>query len=119
DQSDMENYFVTAIHPDDIEYLKEHFKVFDNIDSFEVVEFEIRIRNQKGEWRWMNVREAVFKRDSEGKVEQIIGISQDITELKKQKDLIAQKNKDLEAATRAKSEFLANMSHEIRTPING
>lgn len=40
-------------------------------------------------------------------------------QLQQQKQEIAEKNKQLEEASRAKSEFLANMSHEIRTPLNG
>lgn len=40
-------------------------------------------------------------------------------ELEWQKAQMEEKNRQLEAASRAKSEFLANMSHEIRTPLNG
>jgi signal transduction histidine kinase/CheY-like chemotaxis protein len=35
------------------------------------------------------------------------------------RNILKQKNKELEQATLAKSQFLANMSHEIRTPMNG
>jgi signal transduction histidine kinase/CheY-like chemotaxis protein len=35
------------------------------------------------------------------------------------RNILKQKNKELEQATQAKSQFLANMSHEIRTPMNG
>ncbi len=47
-------------------------------------------------------------------------------QVKEQRDMLEQKNKELaearlaaDAANRAKSEFLANMSHEIRTPMTG
>ena len=57
--------------------------------------------------------------DSQGRPEYLLGISEDITELKQTVEQLQQAKIAAEAATRAKSEFLANMSHEIRTPMNG
>lgn len=39
-------------------------------------------------------------------------------QLRTRNDEIAQKNEEVEQASRMKSEFLANMSHELRTPLN-
>lgn len=39
-------------------------------------------------------------------------------ELKKQRDELDTKSKELIVVSRTKSEFLANMSHELRTPLN-
>jgi PAS domain S-box-containing protein len=57
--------------------------------------------------------------DSEGKVEKIIGIDADITELKKANEIAKKERMAAEMANQSKSEFLARMSHEIRTPMNG
>lgn len=45
-------------------------------------------------------------------------LSEQNRKIQKSKEVLQQKNQQLEEASRHKSEFLANMSHELRTPLN-
>ncbi len=106
------------MHPDDQVRYREHRQRLEVLCDGDTVEFEYRIQHANGEWRWFCRRDAVFSRDADGQVEQIIGTAQDITDRKHAQAQLQRSNEELARATRLKDEFLANMSHELRTPLN-
>jgi PAS domain S-box-containing protein len=50
---------------------------------------------------------------------ELFGITHDVTEVARARDLALHGERAAQAAAEAKAQFLANMSHEIRTPMNG
>lgn len=60
----------------------------------QILESECRFLNKNGDWRWMNKRETVFRKDDDGLPVLILGIVQDITEQKKAQEKV-RKSKSL------------------------
>ena len=59
-----------------------------------------------------------FRQSESGKWE-ILGVTQDVTEIAEARDAAQRGEEAARQAAETKSQFLANMSHEIRTPMNG
>lgn len=71
---------VERIHPADIAQFQAHRKRRTDESSLSRWEIEFRWLNEQNEYRWVQSRESVLSRDSDGKPEKVLGILLDTTE---------------------------------------
>jgi PAS domain S-box-containing protein len=105
------------VHPDDIRSVKLTLQKMKSSAVGEVVEHEYRIKNKEGKWIPFLVRETAFKRNDKNEVFQVLGIGVDITELKKSKDILEQKNAELEKMNTELQSFAYISSHDLQEPL--
>jgi PAS domain S-box-containing protein len=105
-------------HPDDYHLLparKESNKNFQQVDS--MIQYECRMKNNEDEWRWLLVREIVFKTDEEGNITQILGAALDINRRKEMEKTILQNTLLLEQSNASLEEFAYVASHDLKEPL--
>ena len=112
-QSEEANLIEKLVHPEDLSIYHNHFSQFKMMTDSEVSEFTIRLKRKNGDWRWHIHRERIFKRDDNGRIKQIIGIAQDITELKTAKEKL--KAAHLELAQRAEMALRESQEKTLKT----
>lgn len=112
-------------------YTESMEEILNGKDAEQVTEHHI-----DGNGRWFRTRFVpIFKRKTrvgmadEQVVDGVVGVSMDVSEIKKREAELQSQEKEnsrllsaenaAKEASRLKSQFLANMSHEIRTPIAG
>jgi PAS domain S-box-containing protein len=105
-----------VVHPDDSVKLGKAFRR--SVASGEPGGAEYRHQLPDGSWSRCRVAWRGIRPTASG-LWQMIGVTQDVTELANARDAALREQRAAQAAAAAKAEFLANMSHEIRTPMNG
>ncbi|MBI1345108.1 PAS domain S-box protein [bacterium] len=75
-----ENVQASLMHPEDYERLPEMLARWNTVRDGEVLETRLRQRHRDGTYRWFACHDTVFLRNPEGRVQQLIGTMQDITE---------------------------------------
>ncbi|HEY0322499.1 MAG TPA: PAS domain S-box protein [Pyrinomonadaceae bacterium] len=91
----MEDEFSVMIHPEDIPRLRKNIERLKRLADSEINEFECRVR-RGDEWRWMAARSMVFARDEQGKVQQVINATLDITARKQAEEELRKQNEVLQ-----------------------
>jgi len=105
-------------HPDDYRLLparKLSNKNFQQVDS--MMQYECRMKNNEGEWRWLLVREIVFKTNENGNITQILGAALDINRRKEMEKTILQNTLLLEQSNASLEEFAYVASHDLKEPL--
>lgn len=94
------DYVLKKVHPDDLKRISKENQEAIEYDkenpSDRIVEFEYRIKNSKGEYKWLKTYGTVFDRDELGNIKHVINISIDITSIKATEEKLLKLTEDLE-----------------------
>ena len=76
------DFVQSVMHPNDWPQFLDYLDRMAGLNHDETGEFEYRLQNSSGVWRWFHSQDKAFSRNFDGTVREIIGTATDITERK-------------------------------------
>ncbi|MEW6493903.1 MAG: PAS domain S-box protein [Cyanobacteriota bacterium] len=116
-QAKEQLFFTEVLHPDDGYKFTQLKKRLLKARDGKILETEFRMKNARGEWRWLQTWHVVFTRTGQGVPEQILGTAIDIT-AQKQAEEIRRALEAEQELRRFQLRFFSMVSHEFRTPLS-
>ncbi len=90
----------SLVHPNDLARYEHHLRRAPAQADGECQELEFRLRHADGDWRWLRVREVVFRSDESGRPVELLGTARDITERKEAQAALEETEQRLQALFR-------------------
>jgi PAS domain S-box-containing protein len=122
---------VLGYTPEEIFRMKEEVNRLFNVDDLQkvkkenplrkkgkenVLQYECRVSNSEGQWRWLLINEIVTKKEN-GQSRQILGAALDITGRKEMERALHQKTYELQQSNASLEEFAYVASHDLKEPL--
>ncbi len=113
-------WFMNCFHPDDRHLCYDIPSRFVNLQDNEVLSTEYRFRHKNGDWRWLNTREVVFARDTNGTPTQILGSVEDINTRKQAEAMLRQQAEGERLITKVTQQIRQSLNLEevLNTTVN-
>ncbi len=80
--------FERLCHPDDMAAALDRDTRWQGFVDGSSLTVDFRLRHRNGEWRWFRSHNTPFLRDERGRIQQILGMTQDVTESKRSEELL-------------------------------
>ncbi len=105
------------IHPDDLNRISTHHENCKHLKDGTILEIEYRLKNKQGNYIYLLSSDTVFTRNQKGEVTQIIGVTIDITEIKKANHALIAANEELARSNEELTSFTYVASHDLQEPL--
>jgi PAS domain S-box-containing protein len=119
EDGEAEREWQQFIHPDDAERFPQHRARLKTIAPGQALNWEFRLRDSGGDWRWFLSRDTLLSSDAAGRPLLIVGSAADITEQKKaeqHKELLAEEMRHRARNLVAVVQAIARMSRPKDQP---
>jgi PAS domain S-box-containing protein len=99
-------------HPDDAARVEAILAQLADAREDEIVEYELRVKSARGDWRSLQFRDVVFSRDARGSATQVLGVVEDITDRRQGEERLREQAALLDLTHEAV--FVQDMEYRVR-----